>query len=106
MTVHIKNGTPLDAPSLCETCTRATVIKGHQLSEHIVSCGATSPEIRIEFRVRECSHYVDRTRQTLYEMNKIAWVLAPRGGKRCAGFVPPAKLGAHEDEIELILEND
>jgi hypothetical protein len=106
MSINVKNGTPMHGPSLCETCTRAHIARGYRESQVLVICGYTSPEHRVTFSVSECSSYVDKNRQTLYEMDKIAWTVAPRDPKRATGFVAPG--GSIEDgcEIELILDND
>jgi len=92
MGVYVRNGTPLDGPSLCESCCNAHIAKGYRLNEEVTVCTATSPDHRIRFRVRECTSYVDRQRQSLYEMKQMAWVLAPRGPKRKAGFVHASEL--------------
>ncbi|MGH9747353.1 MAG: hypothetical protein ACRD59_14750 [Candidatus Acidiferrales bacterium] len=68
----------------------------------LVICQATSPEHRVEFRIRACTNYLEIKRESLYDMKQIAWVLAPREGKRQAGFVPAAEL-EKESEIELFL---
>lgn len=60
----------------------------------------------MRFRVRECTSYIDRNRQSLYEMNKMAWVLAPRGPKRQAGFVHIGELLNEAGEIELKLDEN
>jgi hypothetical protein len=104
MSVNVKNGTPMHGPSLCETCTRAHVAKGFRQSQVLVICGYTSPEHRVTFSVAECSSYVDKNRQTLYEMGKIAWTVAPRGPKRAAGFVAGGASTEDECEIELVLD--
>lgn len=54
------------------------------------------------FKIRECTNYLEIKRQTLRQMEEIAWVLSPRQGKRKAGFVPAGEL-KKESEIELIL---
>lgn len=106
MKVTVKNGTPLHGASLCETCSNGHVAKGYRETELLVVCRATSPEYRVDFPVRECSSYIDKNRQTLYEMGKIAWVLSPRGSKRAAGFVPAGQGSDSGDEIELILSKE
>jgi hypothetical protein len=106
MDVYVKNGTPLEGPSLCQTCTQALIVRGYRESEEVVVCQATYPDRRVKFRVRECSRFIDQTRQTLREMQLIAWVLAPRGSKRRAGFLTSDESSAEEDEIELILDSD
>jgi hypothetical protein len=106
MDVYVKNGTPLNRPSLCETCTQALITRGYRESDEVVVCQATYPDRRVRFPVRECSRFTDKTGQTLREMHEIAWVLAPRGSKRQAGFLTPDECGTDEDEIELILDSE
>lgn len=105
MTGHVKNGTPLHGGPLCETCVYAHVRRGFRESEMLVICVAQDPALRVPFPVRECSVYRDKTRPSMYEMEKIAWILAPRGPKRAAGFVSVADSQTHKTEVELILED-
>jgi hypothetical protein len=105
MGVFAKNGTPLHGPPLCETCVHAHVEHGFRESEQLVICQATYPERRVPFRVRECTGYVEVKRQSLKQMEEIAWILAPRGAKRQAGFAPPKSPGSDEREVELILSS-
>lgn len=105
MATNVKDGTPMHGPSLCDTCSNAHIVRGYRASEKLVSCGAHEPGHPVQFSVRECTDYRDRTRQSLWEMEKIAWVLAPQGSKRKAGFAPPAEPGKGDDEIELVLED-
>jgi hypothetical protein len=107
MSVYIKKGTPMHGPSLCETCTRAQIVQGYRESESFALCKATYAEpIRITFAVRECSCYINKISNTLEEMERIAWTLAPRGSKRQAGFVAPADLKEGDREIELVLNDE
>lgn len=103
MTLNVKNGTPMHGPSLCGTCTNAHIEKGYRASEKLVVCTAHEPAHPVQFSVRECTDYRDRTRQSLWEMEKIAWLLAPQGSKRKAGFTVTADVQKGDDEIELIL---
>ena len=52
------------------------------------------------------SDLTEKTRQTLYAMEKIAWTLAPRGPTRRAGFLAPEQVAEDEQETELILDTD
>lgn len=105
MPINVRNGTPLHGPSLCDTCTNAHITKGYRASEKLMICGVSEPARSVQFSVRECTDYRDRTRQSLWEMEKIAWLLAPSGYKRKAGFTPPAELQKGDDEIELVLQD-
>lgn len=93
--------------SICATCSHALIVKGFRASEEFVVCQATYPDRRIPFPVRECSSHLDKSRQDLEEMEKIAWVLEARGSIRKAGFVPASGPRKQEDDegIELILKD-
>ena len=103
MNIYIKNGTPLNVPSLCETCARSFIARGLHENEELVVCQALYPERRIRFRVRECSEYAEKGKLTLSQMEDIAWSLLPRGNKREAGFQPPKEMKGDEI-VELVLE--
>lgn len=107
MAFNVKNGTPLHGPSLCESCVHARVTKGYRESEQLVICDHGYPEREVKFPVRSCSGFVEVKRQTLKQMEDIAWLIQPRGSKRQAGFVSPdAQDNDNEKEIELILNRD
>jgi hypothetical protein len=106
MSVRVKGGTPVQGPSLCESCTQAHIVRGFRESELVVVCQATYPERRVTFAVRECSRYVSMTSHTLVEMQKIAWPLTPRNPRQ-AGFVAPSHDDDKDDsEIELVLDEE
>ncbi len=102
MSVFVKKGTPLHGDSLCNTCVNAHAERGYRESETLVFCQATDPGHRVLFPVRECSSHAEKQKQTLWEMQKIAWILDERSGRK-VGFVPAAELKERTDEIEIIL---
>jgi len=106
MSLNIRSATPTHGLSLCDTCSRSLVAKGYRESEQVVICQATWPERQVLFPVRECSRYSDKGRQTLCQMEEIAWTLTPRGPKRHAGFVAPGEVKESGREIELVLEDE
>jgi hypothetical protein len=106
MGVYVKDGTPLDRPSLCETCCNAHLVRGYRASEEVVLCTANNPSRRVRFRVRECTSFIDKNRQSLYEMEKVAWILATGGPKRAAGFVRAGEVADAGREIELALDEN
>jgi hypothetical protein len=105
MGVKVKNGTPLHGKSLCETCVHAQIQKGFRESEEHVLCTASYEGHRVPFPVRECTHYTEIKRQTLKQMEEIAWILSPGGTKRRAGFVAPPDVQKEERDFELILSD-
>lgn len=105
MSVYVKNGTPPNGPSLCETCSYGHIRLGYRLGEEVVLCRITDPTSRVTFRVRECTSYIDKTRQSMYEMERVAWSIAPDRTKRTTGFV----IGRESDDgesVELILNDE
>ena len=102
----MKGGTPLYGDSLCGTCTKAHIERGFREREERVYCEATYYTHRVLFPVRECTGYVEKNTQTLSQMEEIAWILAPRGSKRRAGFVPATELLKDDKEVELILNDE
>ena len=102
MGIHVKNGTPLHGPSLCESCMHAHILSGFSESEEQVICCFTYPNHRVEFRVHRCNDHSEMKRQTLKQMEDMAWVLMTRGGRRVTGFVRPSdQPEEHQIEIEL-----
>jgi hypothetical protein len=104
MGVNVKDGTPVYGPSLCESCSNGHIQKGYRISEEIVVCAAYSPVMRVPFRVRECTSFLDKNRECLYELKKIAWEILPNRSKRTTGFFRPPEQDIEQD-FELVLKN-
>jgi hypothetical protein len=104
MGVHVKNGTPVYGPSLCETCVNAHIQRGYRESEEMVICRFTYPDHLVRFRVCHCSDYTEIKRQSLERMERIAWTVMAKGTKRRTGFVRPGATDEGGEEIELIIE--
>ncbi len=103
MRPNVRSGTPLHGPSLCETCVYAHIARGYRESEELALCGAHERMHEIPFRVRDCSSYRDKTRSSIYEMERIALLIPVSEPKRTRGFVPRAEPETDESEVELIL---
>jgi len=105
MSVHVKNGTPLHGPSLCETCVYSHVKRGYREGDVLVICVAAEPAHRVPFPIRDCSVYRDKTRPSIYEMERMALIVTPRDTKR-AGFAPAGEPETVAGEIELKLDDN
>ena len=105
MSVYVKDGTPVEGPSLCDSCCHANIQKGYRIGEHIARCTIVSPAMRIPFRVRECTDYVDKHRQSLYEMKKVAWTILPERGKKTVGFSRPESAEDAGADFDAVLNN-
>src|ERR1700722_14199866 len=101
MGIYVKNGTPLNRESLCESCSRAFIARGYSETELIAICQALNPERRMRFPVRACTAYVAKNKPTIKEMEDIAIVLDRVALKRDAGFVRLAEIEKGGEKIEL-----
>jgi hypothetical protein len=102
MRANIGTGAAGDHRSLCETCRHAHIERGYRESEELVVCQRTFPGHRVSFRVRRCSGHMEAERQTLKQMERIAWVLDAQGYTRKLGFVPAEERPGNLDPAELI----
>jgi hypothetical protein len=98
LTVKVKDGTPENAESLCQTCTWSRITKGFQQTEVLVYCSESYPSRRVPFKVNQCTDYLDKTLPTKREMEKMAWILVTRPGGKTAGFVKAEDLPDFDDE--------
>jgi hypothetical protein len=104
MGVRVKDGTPLYGPALCESCINGHIERGYRESEVAVICRFTYPDHRVSFRVRQCSGCTEIKRQSLTQMEDIAWTVVAKGTERRTGFVRPGASGDEHEEIELIIQ--
>jgi hypothetical protein len=106
MGIYVKNGTPVNGPSLCESCSRGFVARGYSETELVVVCQSLWPERRMHFPVRACTAYVEKNRPTIKDMEDMAVVLDRVALKRDAGFVCPEEAAISGEKIELILDEN
>jgi hypothetical protein len=75
-TFSVRNGTASGRESLCRTCRHAHVQTGYADSEEEVRCGYFYDQPRlVSFAVSLCTGFLDKLTPTLYEMQKIAFVI-------------------------------
>ena len=106
MGIYVKNGTPVNGASLCETCSRGFIARGYSETELVVVCRALWPERRMWFPVRACTAYIEKNKPTFKEMEDIALVLDRVALKRDAGFVRVDETSNGSEKIELILDKN
>jgi hypothetical protein len=94
----VYGGTPVGQTSQCDTCVYARIIRGYSESEKITICDRLFEAIRIPFRVRECSDYVDKRLPCIEDLEEIAWLLRSKSAGKRAGFVAVSTL--HNSQAE------
>ena len=97
--LKLRGMTPKSGESLCETCRRATIVRGENF-EHIIQCGALNdPNDIIKFRVVDCTDYETKLSMSMSKMESLAWNIEPR--KRGAtGFTKTYEAG---DDMEYVI---
>lgn len=86
-TISVRSGTVMGQQSLCRTCRHAHIQVGYADSEEEVRCGYFYGQPRlVSFAVSQCTGFLDKLMPTLYEMQKIAFVIDVRKGSVNAGF--------------------
>ena len=97
----VYGGTPVGQASQCDTCVYARIIRGYSESEKITICDRIYEAIRIPFRVRECSDYVDKRLPCIEDLEEIAWQLRSKSAGKTAGFVAITELRESQAENEV-----
>jgi len=98
MRVKILKGTTTGSGTpLCHSCRWATIVRGPQLKNEIISCAQLSGSAsRITFPVESCTGYSDRRLTSLRDMEDIAWVLRSDERRKQIGFVRARDLKPRE----------
>ena len=76
---------PADGESLCRTCYWAHVQRGYRESEETIFC-CFGPLRRMQFKVRDCTDYLNRTLPTRKQMEEIALIIPTSPKRRIGGF--------------------
>ncbi|HLH33331.1 MAG TPA: hypothetical protein VKX41_01570 [Alloacidobacterium sp.] len=102
ISITVRNGTAVGQESLCRTCRHAHIQLGYSESEEEVRCGYhyEAPRL-VVFAVRECSDYLNKLVPTLYEMEKMAFVIDVKKVNARAGFAgATVNIGKSEEDSE------
>lgn len=86
--LKVLGGTPVVSEPLCNSCKHALLVRGFSVAEVVYLCDALYPTRSMPFLVRECSMYVDKCRDDIEAMEKIAWLITTPSINRKVGFVP------------------
>jgi hypothetical protein len=84
----VYGGTPVGEDSRCDTCVYSRIIRGYAESEKLTLCDRLFEVIRVPFKVRECSDYVDKRLPCIEDLEEIAWQLRSKSAGKTAGFAP------------------
>ena len=102
--ISINGGKAPTGESLCLSCAYAQVVQGHAESERKVLCiySRSHPQA-IGFAVKNCTAYVHRNHTSLWDMEKVAWILLTKKAGRTSGFVSPGEFRKIEGEDAEVL---
>ncbi len=95
----VYGGTAIGQDSRCDSCVYARVIRGYSESERITLCDRLYEAIRVPFKVRECSDYIDKRLPRIEYLEDIAWVIRSKSAGHRAGFNPGAASEPGDDEM-------
>ena len=85
--VFMRGGTPTGNLSLCRSCRNAHIQLGYADSEVEIRCNYDYEKPRlVPFAVRDCTDYTSKINPTMWEMEKIAWIVDAKKGNPQAGF--------------------
>jgi hypothetical protein len=96
----VYGGTPVGNESRCDTCVNARIIQGYAESERIVICIGPFDQIRVPFKVMQCSMYEDRRLPDYETLKDIAWDVRARQNGPRAGFVMASDLNRNDSATE------
>jgi len=71
MGIYVKNGTPVNTESLCESCSRAFIARGYGETELVAICQALWPERRMHFPRRTCTAYIEKNKPTFKNETRV-----------------------------------
>lgn len=94
----VYGGTSIGQDSRCDSCVYARVIRGYSESECITLCDRLYEAIRIPFKVRECTDFIDKRLPRIEHLEDIAWVIRSKNAGHRAGFSTGAVANAGEDQ--------
>jgi hypothetical protein len=100
--IYVKNGTPIGATSLCNTCTNAHIVEGYREFEAIVLCTYASYDraLFIPFKVKSCSNHYDKARPTWEQMEKLALPVDSKNTHKSVGFLTKVKVEGDSKDDE------
>ena len=102
ISITVRNGTAIGKESLCRTCRYASIQLGYSESEEEIRCGYFSEAPRmVPFPVSQCSDYLSKLVPTLYELEKIAFLIDVKKSTQNLGFAgATVSLGKAEEDSE------
>jgi hypothetical protein len=96
----VRSGAAAGQKSLCRSCRYASIQLGYSVKEEEIRCCYLTEARLVPFPVRECTEYLSKLTPTLYELEKIAFIIdLSKVEPKVAGFGPAVLAGkADSDE--------
>jgi hypothetical protein len=103
-TLKVQGGTLVEGESLCRTCRHAHIQRGFRQNEEVIFCGYEGLRA-VEFKVAECTDYLDKTVPTRYEMDQMAYLINVEPARKRSGFATAVGFSAmpardEDDEVD------
>jgi len=88
--MKVRGGTTRgDQSSLCKSCSSSHIIRGEKLDDEITYCFHYGERVRVPFKVLECNVWDDKSKASVHDMAKIAWIVNSDRKAGRAGFLSP-----------------
>jgi hypothetical protein len=99
--IKVQDGTrSLEAKRLCDSCHSGTITRGPMHSQERVFCSTMRRNVTI--KVIECTDYRDKSKPSLYHLEKIAWVLQTDRKRQAIGFLSATEWRKHNADEEVL----
>jgi hypothetical protein len=92
---------PGDNQSLCRSCYWAHAQKGFRDSEETIFC-MFGPMRKVQFKVCDCTDYLNRTLPTRDQMEKIALIIPNEPARKRTGFAGVGFSNESDDEKMMV----
>lgn len=85
--ITVRNGTAVGQKSLCRSCRYASIQLGYSVKEEEIRCCYLNEARLVTFPVSKCTDYFSKLTPTLFELEKIAFIIdLNKSGSAIAGF--------------------
>jgi hypothetical protein len=101
MAIRLVRGAGVGQESLCRSCRYASVQIGYSAKEEEIRCCYLREPRLVSFPVKACTDYLSKGTPTVYELEKVAFIIdLNKVESKVAGFGPMVLAGNAETDDE------